>query len=184
MERVWWAAARAGDGESFGCVFDLHQGRVYRHACRLVDRRADAEDVTAAAFLELWRRREDVRLVEGSVLPWLLVTATNVSRNLRRSTRRHRALLDRLPRAGSAADPAEILSERSTFGWDPALLGHLRSLATNNLALVSLVVLEGFAIAEAAEALDLSESAAKSRLYRFRRAARACTALAAGGNET
>ncbi|WP_396133584.1 RNA polymerase sigma factor [Arthrobacter sp. 1088] len=51
----------------------------------MVGGRHDAEDATAAAFLELWRRREGVRLVDGSILPWLLVTTTNTARNLQRS---------------------------------------------------------------------------------------------------
>ncbi|WP_460627480.1 RNA polymerase sigma factor [Intrasporangium mesophilum] len=73
----------------FGRVFDLHRDRVYVHACRLVTVRADAEDVTAAAFLELWRRRGSVRVVGGSLLLWLHVTTGNLSHNVRRATRRY-----------------------------------------------------------------------------------------------
>ncbi|MFM6850870.1 MAG: RNA polymerase sigma factor [Terrabacter sp.] len=167
-EPAWWSAAQAGDGEAFGRVFDLHHDRVYRHACRVLDVRADAEDVTAAAFLELWRRRNSVRVVADSVLPWLLVTTTNLSRNVRRSTRRHRALLERLPRDGTAADPAEVMLASQPAGWDDALVTHLRGLSRADLALVTLVALEGFTIAEAAAALGLSVPAAKSRLHRVR----------------
>lgn len=84
-------------------LFDRHRDRVFGHACRLVESRYDAEDVTASAFLELWRRRGDVRLVEGSVLPWLLVTTGNVARNSRRGTRRYRQFLSRLPPRGVCA---------------------------------------------------------------------------------
>ena len=73
-EAVTWRLALAGDGDAFGLIFDAHSGRVYRHARRLTNGVHDAEDVLGAAFLELWRRREDVRVVDGSVLPWLLVT--------------------------------------------------------------------------------------------------------------
>jgi DNA-directed RNA polymerase specialized sigma24 family protein len=83
-----WERSVAGDGEAFGVLFDRHGSRLFRHVCWMVETRADAEDVVAAAFLELWRRRGDVRLVDGSVLPWLLVTATNASRNVSRGTRR------------------------------------------------------------------------------------------------
>ncbi len=51
----------------------------------------------AITFLELWRRRRETRLTDGSLLPWLLVTATNVSLNQRRAARRHRQFLGRLP---------------------------------------------------------------------------------------
>ncbi len=167
-ERAWWNAATAGDGDAFGRVFDLHHDRVYRHACRVLEVRADAEDVTASAFLELWRRRDSVRLVGDSVLPWLLVTTSNLSRNVRRSTRRHRALLERLPRGSTAADPAEVMLGSHPAGWDDALVTQLRELSRSDLALVTLVALEGFTIAEAAAALGLSLAAAKSRLHRVR----------------
>lgn len=64
-----WADARAGSSVAFAAVYDRHRERVYRLALRLSENRHDAEDVTASAFLELWRRRTDVRLVGGSVLP-------------------------------------------------------------------------------------------------------------------
>jgi RNA polymerase sigma-70 factor (ECF subfamily) len=86
-----WRRSLDGDGEAFAFLFDRHRDRVFGHAFRLVQTRHDAEDVAASVFLELWRRRAEVRLVDGSVLPWLLVTTTNVGRNSARGTRRYRA---------------------------------------------------------------------------------------------
>jgi DNA-directed RNA polymerase specialized sigma24 family protein len=60
-----WRRSLEGDGEAFGALFDRHRDRVFGHACRLADTRQDAEDVVASAFLELWRRRAEVRLVDG-----------------------------------------------------------------------------------------------------------------------
>lgn len=159
-----WARAVGGDGESFAVLFDRHQQRVYRHACRLVDTVQDAEDVTAAAFLELWRRRSDVRLVDGSVLPWLLVTTSNLARNVRRGVRRHRAFIDRLPRARAPSEAGESVREP----LDSDLGVALRQLSGADLRLVTLVMLEGYPLAEAADVLGLTPSAAKSRLYRAR----------------
>lgn len=104
-----WALACGGDAAAFGRVFDLHYARVLRHAARVIDDRHEAEDAVATAFLELWRRRREVRLVEGLPLPWLLVTATRCAQNVRRSSWRYRRLLARLPReevanGGSSAD--------------------------------------------------------------------------------
>jgi len=107
-----WHAAPSGDADAFVALFDLHHNRVYRHALRMTANTHDAEDVTAAAFLELWRRRKSVRVVDGSILPWLLVTATNVARNLARGLRRHRALIGALPRAEAASSAADIAVER------------------------------------------------------------------------
>ncbi|MGH2910056.1 MAG: hypothetical protein ACRDK8_12235 [Solirubrobacteraceae bacterium] len=64
--------------------------------------------MAASTFLELWRRRADVRLVDQSVLLWLLITATNLSRNAARGTRRYRQFLQRLPRAQGQPDITEV----------------------------------------------------------------------------
>lgn len=169
-EPTLWANALAGDGEAFGQIFDQHKDRVFRHALRLVDQRADAEDVTASAFLELWRRRHDARVVSGSLLPWLLVTTTNLTRNLHRSTRRHRALLARLPRPGLAIDPAQAHLDSSALdGLEPELASALRDLPVLDQQVLGLTALEGFSLEEAGLALGLSTSAVKSRLHRIRR---------------
>lgn len=169
-EPTLWGDALAGDGEAFGQIFDRHKDRVFRHALRLVDQRADAEDVTASTFLELWRRQHDVRVVNGSLLPWLLVTTTNLTRNIHRSTRRHRALLARLPRPGPTTDPAQAYLDSHAFdGLDPELASALRDLPLLDQQLLGLTALEGFSLEEAGLALGLSTSAVKSRLHRLRR---------------
>jgi RNA polymerase sigma-70 factor (ECF subfamily) len=163
-----WRGSLAGDGGAFGALFDRYRDRVFRHACRLVDARHDAEDVTASAFLELWRRRTDVRLVEGSVLPWLLVTATNLGRNAARGTRRYRQLLERLPRAEEQPDAAEVALGTHALGVDARLRAGLRSLNKTDAHLFVLVGLEGYPVTVAAEQLGLSVSAARARLHRGR----------------
>gem|GEM_PF-6798990 len=45
------------------------RGETFRPAYGFLRNRPDAEDATAAAFLELWRKRTKVRLVNGSVQP-------------------------------------------------------------------------------------------------------------------
>jgi RNA polymerase sigma factor (sigma-70 family) len=164
-----WSRSLTGDGAAFGQLFDLYHDRVFRHAYRLVEDRCDAEDVTATAFLELWRRRADVRLVNDSILPWLLVTTTNSTRNLRRSAARYRRLLASLPRTPDSSDAeTAYFAANPTEQFDRRLTAALRTLPAAELRLVSLVALEGFTIAETASILGLSSSAAKTRLYRAR----------------
>ncbi|MHA7262208.1 RNA polymerase sigma factor [Arthrobacter sp. TMN-37] len=164
-----WSRSLNGDGEAFGVLFDRHRERVYRQAYRLAPNRPDAEDVSAAAFLELWRRRAGVRLVQRSVLPWLLVTTTNCALNLRRSRRRYDTVLKSLPRNPAAADPAEtFLHEHPLDGVDGHLAEALRSLKPVDLQLITLVALEGYDIASEAALLQLGPDAAKTRLHRAR----------------
>jgi RNA polymerase sigma-70 factor (ECF subfamily) len=167
-DEALWRRSLDGDGEAFGALFDRHRDRVFRHACRLAHTRHDAEDVVASAFLELWRRRADVRLVDRSVLPWLLVTATNLGRNTARGTRRYRQFLERLPRAQDQPDVAEVALGTHALGVDARLRAGLCALNKTDAHLFVLVALEGYPVAAAAEQLELSLSAARARLHRVR----------------
>ena len=163
-----WPPACEGDGLAFARIFDRHRDRVYGHALRLVTSIHDAEDVTAIAFLELWRRRKDARLTAGSLLPWLLVTSTNVSLNQRRATRRYRQFLGRLPHpATSPAAEAEALAT-AALDLDPGLRAEIGRLSDDDRALLVLVGLEGYPVAEAGSLLGLTDAAARSRWQRLR----------------
>lgn len=157
-----WSQAQQGIGEAFGRVFDRHRDRVFRHVLRLVPVPADADDAVAITFLEAWRRRDDARLVDGSLLPWLLVTATKVTQNLSRSARRHRALLARLPVDDHAHDHAELVDD------GPASAA-LRELPLADRHVITLCVLEGLTDRETAIVLDLPVGTVKSRLSRAKR---------------
>ncbi len=161
-DRDDWSQAQRGIGEGFGRIFDRHRDRVYRHVLRLVPVAADADDAVAIVFFEAWRRRDDARLVDGSLLPWLLVTATKVTQNLNRSARRHRALLAKLPPEDHALDHAEHLDE------GPASAA-LRDLPLSDRHVITLCVLEGLTDREAALVLDLPVGTVKSRLSRAKR---------------
>lgn len=167
-EEALWRAALDQDGSAFGRLFDLHRDAVFRQALRLVAQPADAEEVAAAAFFELWRRRAAVRLVDGSVLPWLLVTTANLSRNSRRALLRREGLLRRLPRehddVGSRAfDRVDDDLARSD------LVEALRRLPPQDVALVTMTALDGYRVAEVADLLGLTENAARVRLHRAHR---------------
>jgi RNA polymerase sigma-70 factor (ECF subfamily) len=167
-DEALWLRSLDGDGDAFGSLFDRHRDRVFRHACRLAETRHDAEDVVASTFLELWRRRADVRLTDRSVLPWLLVTATNVGRNIARGTRRYRLFLERLPRPPDEPDVAEVALDSHALGVDARLRAGMRALNKTDADLFVLVALEGYSVAAAAAQLELSVPAARARLYRVR----------------
>ena len=167
-ERLWSRSIK-GDGEAFRVLYIRYRDRIFRHAYRLSGDRQDAEDIMATAFLELWRRRAKVRVVEGSILPWLLVTTTNTARNSGRAALRYRRLLDSLPRRSETSDPTGddlLLSYRD--GLDKDLARALGALNSTDLHLVSLVVFEEFTIAAAAAVLELTPGSAKTRMHRAR----------------
>ena len=167
-DRAVWQRTLDGDSGAFGVIWDRHRDRVFRRLLSAGNTPADAEDLTAITFLELWRRRSAVRFVDASLLPWLLVTAQNVHRNARRARRRHREFLQRLPPPDQVPDPAELIAER-----DSSRARRVREVLSaarpQDQHLAVLTTLEGFTLREAAAIVGISESAAKMRLSRLRR---------------
>jgi RNA polymerase sigma factor (sigma-70 family) len=155
-----WVGVLGGNGSAFGRVFDRHHDAVRRSAHRLVPSPADAEDVLAIVFFEAWRRRESVRLVDGSIRPWLLVTATRAAQNARRRARRYRALLDRLPPPESSPDPVDA-------GADAAM-AVFRRLPRADQDVLALCELADLSEREAAAVLRLRPGTVTSRLARAR----------------
>lgn len=169
VESELWTRSLGGDSAAFGELFDKHRDRVFRHAFRLVGNVHDAEDAAATVFLELWRRRKHVRVVDGSILPWLLVTTTNTCRNIQRAARRYRTFIDALPRDPDALGAEEELLRRTPLdSVDEPLIVALRTLTPTDMQLFALVNLEDYPISDAATVLKLTTTAAKTRLHRSR----------------
>ena len=96
-DRVLWQRAGAGDGDAFGVLFERHARRIYNYCFRRTGDWALAEDLASATFLTAWRAQREVPLEAESALPLLYGIATNALRNQRRSFRRRRDALSRLP---------------------------------------------------------------------------------------
>lgn len=111
-EEAQWARARDGESAAFGEQFDAHRDRVFGQALRLMGSVHDAEDVTALVFLEAWRRRNHVRIVDGSTIAWLLVTTNFVAKNQARTLSRHRAAMATLPAPEPSPDFSTDVDER------------------------------------------------------------------------
>jgi RNA polymerase sigma-70 factor (ECF subfamily) len=76
--------------------------------------------------------------------------------------------LERLPRPADQPDVAEVALGTHALGVDAQLRAGLRALNKTDACLFVLVALEGYPVAAAAAQLDLSLSAARSRLHRVR----------------
>jgi len=161
---------RAGDHDEFGALFTEHARAVYNHAFRLTGNWSAAEEVVSLTFLEAWRLRGTLRPEGGSLLPWLLGIALNVSRNVSRAARRHQAAMGRLPRARSVPDFADELAGRLD---DAEQLKNIHTamagLRRAERDVLALCVWSGLDYAEAAEALGVPVGTVRSRLSRARR---------------
>jgi RNA polymerase sigma factor (sigma-70 family) len=179
-----WSRALNDDAIAFGQIFELHADRVFGHSLRLTRSAADADDVTALVFLEAWRRRKSVRVSDGSIIGWLLVTANYTARNLARSQRRHRLALSKLPPRPDEPDPTGAVDRRlDAAANDVGVMAAFSSLSRHDQDVLALCVLEELSLAHAAHALGVPIGTVKSRLSRAKaRLARAVGASPAPAN--
>ncbi|MFD3564513.1 RNA polymerase sigma factor [Streptomyces sp. NPDC058686] len=161
---------RDGDADAFGELFDAYARSVYNHAYSLTGDWSTAEEVVSLTFLEAWRLRDRVEPEGGSLRPWLLGVATNVTRNLRRASRRHAAAVSRLPRAEAEADFADDVAGRIDDQARIALVHTaLAMLRRPEREVLALCVWSGLDYPSAARALGVPVGTVRSRLFRARR---------------
>ena len=160
---------RAGDHDAFGELFDAYARSVYNHAFRLTGNWAQAEDIVSLTFLDAWRLRGTVDEEGGSLRPWLLGIATNVTRNTRRAARRHAAAVSRLPPAEAERDFADEVAARLDDAAELALVQTaLTTLRRAEREVLALCVWSGLDYRAAAEALGVPVGTVRSRLSRAR----------------
>jgi RNA polymerase sigma-70 factor (ECF subfamily) len=164
---LWDAAAR--DPHAFGELYERHVRAVYAFCARRTGDLAHADDLVSVVFLEAWRRRGDIVLTGDSALPWLLGIANNVARNARRSLRRYRSALRRVPHAeavdlGEDDIAARIDAQRALTEAIEAL----RALSESEREVVNLVLWAGLSYGEAASVLRVPIGTVRSRLSRAR----------------
>ena len=167
------AAARSGEREAFAALVRATYDRTYTLAFRLTGNEEDARDVVQETYLRAYRGIERFR-GEAQVTTWLYRITANCAANQLGSRRRHRH--EPLDVVAEAPDPTP-----ATDPVDRAVATDLRVTLETAIAelpprLRAVVVLRDVYDlpheAIAAE-LGITETAAKVRLHRARRALRA-----------
>jgi RNA polymerase sigma-70 factor, ECF subfamily len=162
----------AFDREVFVRMVEEYADRVYNVALRITGNPADAEDAMQSAFESAYREWPHFR---GQARPttWLYRIAVNTA--LQRVRSRHPSdYLSDLPDEGEVRDwSASVveLAERSEF--HAVLYDGLSQLPPDFRAVLVLRDIDGLSAAEAAEALEITVQALKSRLHRARALLRA-----------
>lgn len=152
-------------------AFDRHASEVLSFCRRRCSDPFLAEDLVSVVFMEAWRCRDRATLVDGTLRPWLYGIALNVLRNSDRSTRRHRAALDRFhaQHPVDEADHAEAVARAVDQPRERAALDAAFSrLSRRDRDVADLVLLAELPINQAASALDLPVGTVKSRLAHAR----------------
>jgi RNA polymerase sigma-70 factor (ECF subfamily) len=163
-----WQAAADGDKQAFSELYERHARAIYNYLFRRLADWSEAEDLTAVVFLEAFRRRREVVIVEGKLLPWLYGIATNVLRNRRRTLWRHRDLVAQLAdRPGDAVAP-DVAARAEAAAQMRSVLEHIAGLPRSQQDVIALCVWSGLSYEEAAAALGVPIGTVRSRLARAR----------------
>lgn len=158
-----------GDEPAYRRLHDRHQMSVFRLSLALTPTSRDAEEVAATAFFELWRKRDKVRVIDGSVLPWLLATTSFTAKNSSRSRRRYRRLLRRVLHDGDVADHAdEVARAMDSMDITEEIRHELLRLSPRSASVLVLCVIHELPVEQAAVVLGVPERTVRSRLSRVR----------------
>ena len=157
-----------GDDQAFGQLFVRHRERLWAVALRTLGDQEEAADALQDAMISAFRRAADFR-GESAVTTWLhrIVVNACLDRIRRRASRpaasgMDEQTLDVLARGSALADPG--------IDKDTALdvLAALRTLAPDQRAVLVLVDMLGYPVADTAEILGISPGTVKSRCARGR----------------
>jgi RNA polymerase sigma-70 factor (ECF subfamily) len=169
-------ALREGDREEFSKLVDAYSGPIYRLALKMLGSATDAEDVLQNTFLKAFQHLKDFE-GRSSLSTWLYRIASNEALMLLRKQRPEIPFSDAVPEDDENSDytPAqftdwcclpeeEFLSSESQTALDHAV----RRLPETLRIVFVLRDIEGLSIQETSQALELSETAVKTRLLRAR----------------
>ena len=150
MEREW-----PHTGMSFRALYEEHLSMVYRLAYSYLQNPQDSEDAAQECFLRLMKQKREFRDA-GHVKAWLIVTVSNVCKDMLRRKQRQELELDE---GRDQAAPPET---------DRELLELILQLPEKYKTVIYLYYYEGYAVREIAAMLSLTAEAVKTRLRRAR----------------
>ena len=155
--------ARAGDQVAFAQLFEQYHAPILNYLHRMVSDRALAEDLTQDTFIKAYnalpRTKPDL-----AFKAWLYRIATNTAiSHLRRGK-----IIKWLPFLTDRETPDEHIEKSVTRKMD--ITEALSKLPQHYATALLLRHYQGLSLAETAQALDVTENAAKLRLFRARKA--------------
>ncbi len=157
-------ACSRGDEAAFSSLYDATAPRVFGLVLRVVRDRAQAEEVTQDAFLDIWRSSARFDRDRGSALSWLLTIA-------------HRKAVDRVRSAEAQGrrdaayesrehtTPYDMTAEEAHRNLDAHRVRKaLDTLTETQRGAVELAYFGGYTHREVAAMLDLPVGTAKTRI--------------------
>lgn len=160
--------AASGDRAAQAALVNRNMPIIYRTAYRMLQDRAEAEDVTQETFLRAWKVLPDWQ-PKAKFSTWACTVALNLCRD--RLRKKKPVLMDQLPeRIDTAQRPEDALASRQA---QAGITEKIAGLPDRQREALTLCALEGLTNIEAAAAMDVSVRALESLLARARRTLRA-----------
>ncbi|MEV6650118.1 RNA polymerase sigma factor SigM [Streptomyces sp. NPDC051219] len=159
----------AGDPDAFGEIVRRHRDRLWAVALRTLGDREEAADAVQDALVSAYRAAHTFR-GQSAVTTWLhRITVNACLDRARKAASRKTSPMDDTERLEQLLEPhesAEAPAERQDLHRE--LLAALRTLPPEQRAVLILVDMQGYPVAEAAQILDVPTGTVKSRCARGR----------------
>ena len=148
---------RTGAELSFERLYEMHRGRVFGTAYRMLSNRADAEDCTQDVFVKVFKKLKSFR-GDSAVSTWIYRIAVNACLDFRRRRR--------LRQAVSLDDGMEVGS--TPLSVSRLIESCLPRMAEGYRQVFVLHDIQGLKHEEIGKILGITDGASKSQLHRAR----------------
>src|SRR5688572_3712561 len=166
LERSVLERCRAQDPMAFRAFVVRHERMVFALLSRMIGRGPEVEDLAQETFVRAFRAFPTFDLDgPAKVSTWLLTIATRLALDSRKRRRLDVREIDESSAVTTGSTP-EISLERRELGR--AIAEAAAKLPDDQRAALVLAELHGLSIAEIAEALEVPQNTAKTRLFRAR----------------
>ena len=152
---------RAGDESAFDTLFRAHYAELVRMAESVVRERALAEEIAQDVMLEVWRRRDPIRLEQGYRAYLLRATRNRALNHVR-----HERIVQREQLAASVESPMAPPPDEDMLGGElgEAIQRAMAALPENCREVFQLSRTQGLRYAEIATVLDISVKTVEKRM--------------------
>ena len=163
------ARCRTGDREAFAELVQRYQSKVLTLAVRILNNRAEAEDIAQDIFVKVFQALRDFR-VASRFSTWLYrITVNDCLNHIRRRTRQQQTLSatesHAMLGASPASNPQRALEQKERWSLVQA---KLQALSPEHRTILLLRDVEDLSYEEIADVLQLEHGTVKSRIHRAR----------------
>lgn len=143
--------------------------RLFRLALRVVNDRAEAEDVVQEVMIKLWKQGQDLHLVKNMEAWCFRLTRNLALDKLKGGYRKRKAELPTNNNFIAAQRPDHLLEAQDGY---QRIRSYMQALPERHRAVMHLRDIEGLSYQEIADALDMSLPQVKTNLFRARKSIR------------